>query len=136
LYLTIPGSLKILKDLKRFEALCFAQALKRLYQKRKKKRKLSRQQWVPHSSTRRVMQRDFPARYLCKSLRISERRFERLKASAASYKFIRVKPQKFELIGKANVLTAWKKNYPDRAFFRTRGGYCYTPEMSKIRVCI
>jgi hypothetical protein len=137
LYLTIPGSFKILKDLKRFEALCFAQALKRFYQKQRKKRKLSRQQWVPHSSTRRVMQRDFPARYLCKSLHISERRFERLKASAASYKFISVKPQARQTIGRADELPEWIKAYPDRPFIKSRKGwFFYTPEVSKISVRI
>lgn len=136
LYLTAPGSLRILKDLKRFEALCFAKALKRFYQQKRKNKKLNRKQWSPHSSTRRILQRDFPARYLCKSLGLSERRFERLKANAAKYKFIRVKQQEFDLIGKADELQVWKKNYPDRTFFQTKGGYCYTPEVSRIRVLL
>jgi len=125
-YLETPKNLKILKDLKKFEALCFAKALKKVYRKLKS----------PHSSNRRILQEDFSTRYLCKALRISARRFERLKAAAAKLKFIRVKPQKIEMIGKAKELSAWRKNYPDRAFFKTDAGYCYTPRMSKIQILI
>jgi hypothetical protein len=114
------------KDLKEFEALCFARALKKVYRKLKS----------PHSSNRRILQEDFSTRYLCKSLRISERRFERLKATAAKLKFIRVKPQKIEMVGKANQVAAWSKNYPDRTCFTTKAGYCYSPEISKIKVLI
>lgn len=134
-YLEAPRNLKILKDIKKFEALCFAKALKKVYMKLTPEKGKS-----THSKTgrkkSRIMQEDFPTGYLSKSLGISERRFERLKASAARYKFIRVKPQTIELVGKASELPAWRKNYPDRAFFETKGGYCYSPEISKIRVLI
>lgn len=137
LYLTSPGSLKILKDLKKFEALCFAMALKRFNQQIRKKRKLNRKQWSPHSSARRILQRDFPARFLCKALRISERRLKRLKAAAQKYKFIHVKPQKREVIGTVAELLSWTKAFPDRPYIKSKKGwYFYEPQVSKIRVLV
>lgn len=123
------------RNLIKFESLCFAMALKKLYQKLNRK-KGSPQHSKAGRKQKRILQEDFPTGYLSKSLGISERRFERLKATATRYKFISVKPQKFEWVGKANELPAWRKNYPDRAFFKTKGGYCYSPEISKIRVLI
>ena len=107
------------KDLKKFEALCFAIALKNLY------RKLGSR----HSNNRRIEQKDFPARYLSKLLGLSERRFERLKAQAQKYRFISVIPQ-FRIIGKAIEYQAIKKNLSGLPIFK-RGKHTVSPDISK-----
>lgn len=112
------------KDLKKFEALCFAMALKKLYRK----------PGSQHSNKRRVEQNDFPARYIFKSLRLSERRFERLKASAQRYRYISVRPQ-FKIIGKASEYGAISKNLHGVPVFK-RGKHTVVPDISKIRVLI
>lgn len=112
------------KDLKKFEALCFAKALKKLYRK----------PGSQHSNKRRVKQNDFPARYISKSLGLSERRFERLKESAQRYRYISVTPQ-YRIVGKASEYEALKKNLHGIPVFR-RGKHTVVPDISKIRVLI
>lgn len=112
------------KELKRFEALCFAKALKKLYHK----------PGGQHSNKRRVEQNDFPARYISKSLGLSERRFERLKASAQRYRYISVRPQ-YRIIGKASEYGAISKNLHGVPAFK-RGKHTVVPDISKIRVLI
>lgn len=112
------------KDLKRFEALCFAKALKKLYHK----------PGGQHSNKRRVEQNDFPARYISKSLGLSERRFERLKASAQRYRYISVRPQ-YRIIGKAIEYGAISKNLHGVPVFK-RGKHTVVPDISKIKVLI
>jgi len=121
------GGLYITKapwDLKRFEALCFAKALGKLY----------RQKGSPHSKTGRVKQEDFPAVYLSKALDLSERRFERLKALAQRYGYISVKPQ-IRIVGKASDYEAMKKNIHGPPIFK-RGKHTVVPDVSKIRVLV
>jgi hypothetical protein len=112
------------KDLKKFEALCFAKALKKLYRK----------PGGQHSNKRRVMQNDFPARYISKSLGLSERRFERLKAVAQRYRYISVRPQ-FRIIGKVSEYPAISKNLHGIPVFK-RGKHTVVPDISKIRVLV
>jgi hypothetical protein len=112
------------KDLRKFEALCFAKALKKLYRK----------PGGQHSNKGRVVQNDFPARYISKSLGLSERRFERLKASAQRYRYISVKPQ-VKIIGKASEFVAISKNLHGVPVFK-RGKHTVVPDISKIRVLI
>lgn len=112
------------KDLKRFEALCFAKALKKVY----------RQKGSPHSSKRRVKQTDFPTGYLCSALGLKERRFKTLKALAQRYRFISVIPQ-IRIIGKVKDFDAMKKNLHGPRIFK-RGKHVVTPDISKIKVLI
>ena len=112
------------KDFEKFEALCFAMALKKLY------RKLG----SPHSNRRRVKQKDFPARYLAKSLGLSKRRFERLIARAQRYRYISVRPQ-VKIIGKASEYAAIRKNLHGVPVYK-RGKHTVVPDISKIRVLI
>lgn len=111
-------------DLKKFEALCFAKALKTLY----------RRKGSSHSHSRRVKQKDFPARYLYKSLGLSQRRFERLKAASQKYGFIKVKPQ-VTIVGKANEFHQIQKHlYGYRVF--VKGKHTVVPEISTIKVMV
>jgi len=112
------------KDLKKFEALCFAKALKKIYRK----------PGGQHSNKRRVEQNDFPARYISKSLGLSERRFERLKAAAQRYKYISVRPQ-YRIIGKVTEFAAISKNLHGIPVFK-RGKHTVVPDISKVRVLI
>jgi hypothetical protein len=114
----------IAKDLKRFESLLFAKALKGIYRK----------QGGPHANKRSVEQKDLPARYLSKSLGISERRFERLKAQAQRYRYISVK-SRFTIVGKASDYLAIQKNAHGVPVFR-KGKHTVRPEISAIRVLI
>jgi hypothetical protein len=111
------------KDLKKFEALCFAMALKRKYRR-----------GGPRSIKGRAVQEDFPTRYLFKSLGLSERRFERLKASARKYKFIAVEPQQFTVIGDFRELPALRKHTKLPVF--KKGTNAVVPGMSKIKVLV
>ncbi len=112
------------KDLKKFEALCFAKALKKICHK----------PGGQHSNKRRVEQNDFPARYISKSLGLSERRLERLKASAQKYRYISIKPQ-VKIVGKASEFEVLRKNLHGLPLFK-RGKHTVVPDVSKIRVLI
>lgn len=111
------------KDIKKFEALCFAKALKKLY------RKLGGQRLTKGKTE----QKDLPARYLAKALKLSDRRFERLKATAQKYRYISVKPQ-YQIVGTAKEYAALRKNLHLPIF--KRGKYCVVPDVSRIRVLI
>jgi hypothetical protein len=119
LYLTDP-----VKDVRKFEALLFTKALKRIY------RKLGGQR----PNKRRAKQNDLPARYLSKALQVSERRFERLKASAQRFKFIAVN-RTYSIIGKAKDYGAMKKNLPGLPIFK-RGKHTVCPDISRIKILI
>jgi hypothetical protein len=111
-------------NLKKFEALCFAKALKKLYRK-------------PGGQTtgkRKDHAKDFPARYLAKSLGLKQRRFEMLKASAQRYRFISVRPQ-YNIIGTAKDFPALKKNLHGMPVFK-RGRHTVVPDIAKIKVLI
>lgn len=112
------------KDLKKFEALCFAMGLKRIYRKG----------GSPRSMKGRALQEDFPTRYLSSSLGISERRFERLKADARRYKFITVEPQSFTIVGDFREISVIRKHMKLPVF--RRGTNAVVPELSKIRVLV
>jgi hypothetical protein len=112
------------QDAKRFEALCFAKALKKLYRRRGNR----------HSKKGRVTQTDFPARYISRFLGISDRRLVRLKAAAQKYRFMSVTRQ-FDRIGKVNDYATLRKNLPGLPVFR-KGAYTVIPEISKIKICI
>lgn len=112
------------RDFKRFEALCFAKGLKNFY----------RRKGSPRPGQRRATQKDFPSRYLIKALRLSERRFERLKAAAQSYKYIAVTPR-YTIIGAAKDYPLLKKNIHGPPVFR-RGKHTVVPDVSQIRVLI
>lgn len=119
LYLT-----SVPKNQNKFEAMCFAKALRAVYRK----------QGSQHPRKRRVLQDDFPARYLSKSLGISQRRFERLKADAQRYRFISVKPQ-VTIIGTAKDFPSLKKNLHGIPMFK-KGKHTVVPHVSKIRILI
>jgi hypothetical protein len=112
------------KDIKKFEALCFAMGLKRVYRKG----------GGPRSMKGRALQEDFPTRYLSEALGISERRFERLKAAARRYKFIAVEPQGFTVVGDFREIPALRKHMKLPVF--RRGTNAVVPELSKIRVLV
>lgn len=118
LYITEPYNLK------KFEALCFAKALKKLY------RKLGGQR----PNRRRTVQTDLPARYISKALGLSERRFERLKSDAQRYRFISVKRQ-YTVIGSVKDYGALRKHLHGLPIFK-RGKHCVVPDVSKIKVLI
>lgn len=111
-------------NFKKFECLCFAQALKRFYRK----------MGGPHSTRRRIEPEDLPSRYLAKSLGLSLRRFERLKQGACKFKFISSIPQ-FRVVGLAKDFDALRKHLPGLALIK-RGKHTVTPEASKIKVLI
>ena len=112
------------KDCKKFEALCFAKALKKIY------RKLGGQRLTKGKAE----QNDLPARYLSKALKLSDRRFERLKADAQKYRYISVKPQ-YRIVGTAKEFQALKKHAFDMPLFK-RGKHCVVPDVARIRVLI
>jgi hypothetical protein len=113
------------RDLKRFEAFCFAHALKRLLRRKADPKRPDRG---------RTMQSDLPTSFLHKSLGLSERRFERLKSSGQKYKFLTSVPQ-FRVIGKASEFDSIRKNLHGLPVLK-RGKHTVVPEASKIRVLI
>lgn len=114
------------KNLKKFEALCFAKGLKKV---------LSRKASPKRPDRGRTMQKsDLPTTYLTKALGLKERRFKTLKSAAQKYKYISVIPQ-FKIIGKAQDYQVLKKNLHDVPVFK-RGKHTVVPDISKIRVLI
>jgi hypothetical protein len=114
------------KDLKKFEALCFAKALKKI---------LSRKASPQRPEIGRTKQNaDLPTTYLTKALGLKERRFKSLKSNAQRYRYISVKSQ-FKIIGKVNEYAAISKNLHGIPVFK-RGKYTVTPDISKIKVLI
>lgn len=118
LYLTVTP-----KNFKRFEALCFAKVLKKLYQR----------VGGLHAKKGSVLP-DLPAWYIARELRISPRRLVALKATSQRYRFISVKPQ-YTVVGKGTDFYAIKKNLPGLPVFR-KGKHTVVAELSKIRVLI
>jgi hypothetical protein len=112
------------KDVKRFEALAFAQALKKIYRGRVNRR----------LENGKAVQEDYPTRYLCSVLGLKERRFKSLKASARRYGFISVIPQ-FRVIGKLKDYEALRKHLRGVPVMK-RGRNVVVPEVSKTRVLI
>lgn len=119
LYLT-----EIPTDLKFFEALCFAKALKKRY------RRVSQVACIKD----KALQIAFPSKYLSTMLRISTRRFERLKSLAQKYRFLSSLRQ-YSIIGKSSQLKSLRKNLPGLPIF-LRGKYCVVPEISTIQIWI
>lgn len=109
------------KNLVRFEALCFTLALK----------EICRRRGSQHLEIGKVEQTDFPARYLSKTLEVSERRFQRLKAASQKYKLISVTRQ-FMIVGAANEVSSLKKNLKDVSVF-VRGTTAVAPIPSRIQ---
>ena len=110
------------KDLKKFEALCFAHSLKKLIREA-----------GPRSIKGRALQEDLPTGFLSKVLGIKERRFKMLKAAARSYRFITVSPQTYEVVGKAKDIEALKKHSSGVPVF-VRGKSAVIPGITKIKV--
>ncbi len=114
------------KNLKKFEALCFAKALKKI---------LSRKTSPQRPEIGRTKQNaDLPTTYLTKALGLKERRFKSLKSNAQKYRYISVKPQ-FKIIGKVSEYAAISKNLHGIPVFK-RGRHTVVPDISKIRVLI
>lgn len=114
------------KNLKKFEALCFAKGLKKV---------LSSKASPQRPDKRRTKQNaDLPATYLTKALGLKERRFKTLKSAAQRYKYISVIPQ-YRIIGKAQDYPALKKNLQGLPIFK-RGKHTVVPDISKIKVLI
>ena len=117
------------KNLKKFEALCFAKGLKRILSSKASPKRPDRGRTKQNS--------DLPATYLTKALGLKERRFKSLKSAAQRYRYISVKPQ-FKIIGKAQDYQAIKiaailnGNVP---VFK-KGKHTVVPDVSKIRVLI
>src|SRR5690606_18700974 len=105
LYLTDTA---ILSDLKRFEALCFAMALKRLY---RAKARAERGSAKPTLSLR----------YVSEVLRLKERRCKQLRASAQRYGFMSIK-RTYSVLGKRKDLPSLRKNIHGPPVFG-RGNY-------------
>lgn len=119
LYLTTTPN-----NLKKFEALCFAMALKQLYRKT----------GGPQPNKGRLEQEDFPTGFLAEFLGIKERRFKSLKASAQRYRYISVTPQ-VTIIGAAKDFHCLKKNIHGPPVF-IRGKHTVVPDISKLKVLI
>lgn len=132
------------KKLKRFEALCFTHALKRILSSWKAKLKMEKELERELSSRKASPVRpgkgrskfcpDLPTTALCAALGIKERRYKSLKAAALSYKFISVIPQ-YRIIGPVRDFDALRKNLHGIPVFK----HCMNtviPEISKIRVHI
>jgi hypothetical protein len=114
------------KDQKKFDALCFAHALKKIIGKKAGPR---------HTEVGSILPKaDLPHTYLCAALGIKERRFKTLKASAQRYKFIAVTPQ-FTRLGFASEYNQIKKNIHGPPVFK-KGRFTVVPAISKIRVLI
>lgn len=113
------------KNLKRFEALCFAKGLKTIFSSKGSPQLLEKG---------KNMQAEFPATYLCLALGIKDRRFKALKADAKRFRFISVIPQ-FKILGKAREYLDLKKNLHGMPVFK-RGKHTVVPDVSKIRVLI
>ena len=114
------------KNLKKFEALCFAKGLKKILS--------SKASPIRPDRGRTKQNSDLPATYLTKALGLKERRFKTLKSEAQRYRYISVIPQ-FRIIGKAQDYQALKKNLHDMPIFK-RGKHTVVPDVSKIRVLI
>jgi len=119
LYITEPP-----RNLKRFESLAFAKALKPY---------CCRPPGKSRPIEGRTEQKIFPARYISKSLGLSSRRFERLKAQTKKFRFISVKDGQYSVMGYKAEINSFKKNLHGPIVF-VRGNYCVTREPSIIRV--
>lgn len=114
------------KNLKKFEALCFAKGLKKI---------LSGKASPKRPNRGRTMQKsDLPATYLTKALGLKERRFKTLKSVAQKYRYISVIPQ-YKIIGKASEYEVIKKNLHGMPIFK-RGKHTVVPDISKIKVLV
>lgn len=111
------------KKLEKFEAICFAHALKKVIRKGN-----------PHANKRSVLQEGFPTGFYCKALGIRERRFKSLKAAAQRYRFITVTPQ-VKIIGGVREFDSLRKNLPGLPIFK-RGKFSVVPDISIIKVKI
>lgn len=114
------------KNLKKFEALCFAKGLKKILGSKASPQRLEEGKSLPKE--------DLPATYLAKALGLSERRFERLKSSAQRYRYISVRPQ-YRIIGKASEYGTIRQNLHGVPVFK-RGMHTVVPDISKIRVLV
>ncbi len=114
------------KNLKKFEALCFAKGLKKILSGKASPKRPDR--------GRTKQQSDLPATYLTKALGLKERRFKALKSAAQKYRYISVIPQ-YKIIGKVSEYEALKKNLHGIPVFK-RGKHTVVPDVSKIRVLI
>ncbi len=111
-------------NLKMFESLCFCHVLK----------KVIRRKAGPRPNKGRTEQTGLPTAYLYKALGISERRYERLKATSRKYRLISVKSQ-FTIVGYAHECSTIRKHLMDRPVF-VRGKHTVVPGPSKIKVLI
>lgn len=107
----------ILSDKKKFEALCFAWALRRLYQR---KARTERGSTTPMLSVK----------YTCEALGISERRCERLRAAAQRYGFIRIR-RSYEVLGKRSECQSLRRNIHGPPVFPA-GKHTITPAPSTV----
>lgn len=113
-------------DVKRFEALCFAKALKKILSRRASPARPDRGRAKPNP--------DLPATFLYKALGVKSTRFKALKKAAQRYGYLRSEPQ-VTVIGKAKDIQALKKNLHGLPVFR-KGKHAVTPDICKIRVLI
>jgi len=114
------------KNLKKFEALCFAKGLKKVLSGKASPIRPDRGRTKQNS--------DLPATYLTKALGLKERRFKTLKSAAQKYRYISVIPQ-YRIMGKAQDYATLKKNLHDMPVFK-RGKHTVVPDISKIKVLI
>ncbi|MEJ1241635.1 hypothetical protein WBG78_26040 [Chryseolinea sp. T2] len=78
----------------------------------------------PRSQKGRATPKDYPSRYLCKALGITERTFQRLKSRAVKEKLISVKRQ-YHVVGKAKHAKALIQNLPGLPLFVKEGKTIY-----------
>ena len=121
LYIT---SSETLADLKRFEALCFTLALKRLYQSKRD----------PRAKNGSASPKDLSSRYIAQTLQLKERRCTQLRSAAQKYGFISIK-RRYKVLGKRNQFGALNKNLHGVPLFMV-GKHSVSPDCSLITINI
>lgn len=121
LYVT---SSETLANLKKFEALCFSMALKRLYRSKK----------GPRAKNRSAPPKDLSSRYIAQALQLKERRCTQLRSLAHKHGFITIK-RRYKVLGKRSEFGSLKKNLHGVPLFMI-GKNSVSPDCSQITVNI
>jgi hypothetical protein len=113
-----------LADTKKFEALCFTLALKRLYRSKRD----------PSANNGSATPKDLSSRYIALALQLKERRCAQLRSLAQKYGFLTIK-RRYTILGKRNQFPALKKNLHGVPIFMI-GKNSVTPDCSQITIKI
>lgn len=113
-----------IKEKERLEALCFTFLLK----------KAQRSNVRSHPKKRRAQPPTLPTKYFLKALKISERRFKRLKSSSQRFGFL-ICTRQFNRVGSKREILQLRKNLPGMPLF-VRGEDVVTPMISRTEILI